>query len=247
MGMPSGGGMGMPGMGSGDGMGGMGMMPEVSVPDLLFAVVEINDPKKDNRLLNIPLPGMNVRRLTTNRGEALVIQHPNNPVAFERLVDDTLKSMPSVGQRLINFKTAFNNRPRVEQVLEGGRWAVEHGLYEDFLALINDGDSKVAALPQAQAWKKAEAALKSASPASSQIDTIKSRFPTARQRVDGDFCTILTEVDPQSLAPVQDAAALVDKQVRLLYAWFALQGQALPALTNKLVLVVLDKTDIPSL
>jgi len=104
-----GGGMGMPGMGgagmSGEGgMGGMGMVQEVTVPDLLFAVVEINDPKRDNKLLNVPLQGMNVRRLTTNRGEAVVIQSPNNPVAFERLVDDSLKSMPSVAQRLINFK-----------------------------------------------------------------------------------------------------------------------------------------------
>ena len=247
-----GGGMGMPGMGgagmSGEGgIGGMGMVQEVTVPDLLFAVVEINDPKRDNKLLNVPLQGVNVRRLTTNRGEAVVIQSPNNPVAFERLVDDSLKSMPSVAQRLINFKATLTNRPRVEQVLEGGRWAVEHGLYEDFLKQIGDTDPKVVALPQAQAWKKVEGYLKASPPSSPQTEEIKARFPSARQRVDGEFCTILTEVDPQSLAPVQDAAAMVDKQVRLLYAWFALQGQALPALQHKLVLVVLDKTEMPKL
>jgi hypothetical protein len=257
MGMGAGGGMGM-GMGMGGAGGGMGMpgggdgsmggmMEGASVPDLLFAVVEINDPKKDNRLLGFQLPGTNVRRVTTNRGEAIVIQTPSNPVGLERLVDDTMQSMPPVAQRLISFKTTLANRPRAEQVIEGGRWAVEHGLYEEFINLINDKDSKVVALPQAQAWKKSEAALKGPIASSREIDAIKGRFPTARQRVDGEFCTILTEVDPQNLGPVQDAAAMVDKQVKLLYAWFALQGQAFPALPAKLVLVVLDKTELPTL
>ena len=118
MGGPSmGGGMGSMGAGMGAMGGGMGagtgaMPAPVATPDYLFAVVELNNPTTDNKLLTFNLPGLNVRRLISNRGEALVIQHEGSPMAFERLVDDTRIAMPPISQRLINYKSNISNRKK---------------------------------------------------------------------------------------------------------------------------------------
>ncbi|HEY1379638.1 MAG TPA: DUF1570 domain-containing protein [Gemmataceae bacterium] len=134
-----------------------------------------------------------------------------------------------------------------DRVLELARWALAHGLYDEFAgvmdAMVSQKEDQNNSGPQdfrdaVKAYAEVKAALEKPSEGEARANFWRSRL-SARMETSKHYAVIYTSATANP-PEVQSRLAALENHMRAFYYWFAANGRVLPVPGDKLVAVMLD-------
>jgi hypothetical protein len=196
----------------------------------------------------IPAPGMpNISSMVTHRW--------STPTGATRLFNDNINiitrdlPIPTPHSRWEGRKAAAFKGDR-SKIFELADWALAHGLYDEFAALmdglVTSKEDQNAASPQivkdaVKAYAQVKVALDKPIDSDVRANFWQSRL-SARMEKSKHYAVIYTSTNANP-PEVQSRLAALESHMRAFYYWFALRGLALPMPQDKLVAILLDKPD----
>ncbi|MFO0928204.1 MAG: hypothetical protein U0736_14395 [Gemmataceae bacterium] len=230
-------GMGYPGM-----MGMPGQAEADDEPHLIVVVIEGTGVAANQRKFNENLP------ITFRHRWGGTIQLRKKTAQYEviPLESGAGRALPSVRRQFTTLQEeATKNKAGAADLLKLARWALEHGLVDEFTKLMDKVAETDKANPAVVAYLKVKAALDAPVAGEDVAAAWKKRVVDGYRITQDDkhHYALLHTLSGDNAAEVQGTLDRLEKSFRSFYYWWAVNGVVLPLPKTRQVAILAEKAD----